>query len=112
PMVVLSASGGARMQEGMISLIQMARTAAAARDHATAGLLSLAIHRGPVTGGVLASYASLVDVAAARPGAIIGFAGPRVVELTTGERLTESSHTAEAAYEHGLIDALVAREDE
>jgi acetyl-CoA carboxylase alpha subunit len=112
PMVVLSASGGARMQEGMVALIQMARTVAAARDHAALGLMSLAIHRGPVTGGVLASYASVVDVAAARPGAIIGFAGPRVVELTTGERLSESSHTAESAYQHGLVDALVAPDQE
>jgi acetyl-CoA carboxylase carboxyl transferase subunit beta len=112
PMVVLSASGGARMQEGMVALIQMARTAGAARDHASGGLLSLSIHRGPVTGGVLASYASLVDVVAARPGAVIGFAGPRVVELTTGERLPEGSHTAESAYEHGLVDALVAPEEE
>jgi acetyl-CoA carboxylase carboxyl transferase subunit beta len=112
PMVVLSASGGARMQEGMVSLIQMARTAAAARDHAAKGLLSMAIHRGPVTGGVFASYASLVDIAAARPGAIIGFAGPRVVEQTTGERLPENSHTTESAYEHGLIDAVIDEADE
>jgi acetyl-CoA carboxylase carboxyl transferase subunit beta len=111
PMVVLSSSGGARMQEGMVSLIQMARTAGAAREHSEAGLLSLAVHRGPTTGGVLASYASLVDVSAARPGAIIGFTGPRVVELTTGERLPEGSHTAESAYAHALVDALV-REDE
>jgi acetyl-CoA carboxylase alpha subunit len=112
PMVVLSASGGARMQEGMVSLIQMARTAGAARDHADAGLMSLAIHRGPTTGGVLASYASLVDVSAARPGAVIGFSGPRVVELTTGERLPEGSHTAESAYTHGLVDALVTEDEE
>ena len=112
PMVVLSASGGARMQEGMVSLIQMARTAGAARDHAAEGLLSLAIHRGPTTGGVLASYASLVDVSAARPGAVIGFTGPRVVELTTGERLPEGSHTAESAYTHGLVDALVVQDEE
>jgi acetyl-CoA carboxylase carboxyl transferase subunit beta len=112
PMVVLSASGGARMQEGMVSLIQMARTVAAAREHAANGLLSVAIHRGPVTGGVFASYASLVDIAAARPGAIIGFAGPRVVELTTRSRVPESSHTAESAYEHGLVDALVPQDEE
>ncbi|TML86921.1 MAG: acetyl-CoA carboxylase carboxyl transferase subunit beta [Actinobacteria bacterium] len=112
PMVVLSASGGARMQEGMVSLIQMARTAGAAREHSEAGLLSLAVHRGPTTGGVLASYASLVDVSAARPGAVIGFTGPRVVELTTGERLPEGSHTAESAYAHALIDALVTEDEE
>ncbi len=112
PMVVLSSSGGARMQEGMVSLIQMARTAGAARYHSEAGLLSLAIHRGPTTGGVLASYASLVDVSAARPGAVIGFTGPRVVELTTGERLPDGSHTAESAYTHALVDALVREHEE
>ena len=112
PMVVLSSSGGARMQEGMVSLIQMARTAGAAREHSEAGLLSLAVHRGPTTGGVLASYASLVDVSAARPGAVIGFTGPRVVELTTGERLPEGSHTAESAYTHALVDALVSEDEE
>jgi acetyl-CoA carboxylase carboxyltransferase component len=112
PMVVLSASGGARLQEGMVSLIQMARTVAAARDHAATGLLSVAIHRGPVTGGVFASYASLVDVAAARPRATVGFAGPRVVELTTRTRVPDTSHTAESAYAHGLVDALVSQDDE
>jgi acetyl-CoA carboxylase carboxyl transferase subunit beta len=112
PMVVFTASGGARMQEGMVSLIQMARAVAAARAHADAGLLSLAVHRGPSTGGVLASYGSLVDLSAARPGATVGFAGPRVVELTTGEQLSEESHTAESAYAHGLVDALVAEDDE
>jgi acetyl-CoA carboxylase carboxyl transferase subunit beta len=96
----------------MVSLIQMARTVAAARDHASKGLLSIAIHRGPVTGGVYASYASLVDIAAARPRATIGFAGPRVVELTTHERVPDDSHTAESAYAQGLIDALVSVEDE
>lgn len=100
------------MQEGMVSLIQMARTAGAAREHSEAGLLSLAVHRGPTTGGVLASYASLVDVSAARPGAVIGFTGPRVVELMTGERLPEGSHTAESAYTHALVDALVSEDEE
>src|SRR3954464_15325291 len=108
PMVVLPASGGARMQEGMLSLIQMARTSSAAVTHARAGLLSLALMRSPTTGGVYASYASLADVRAAEPGATIGFAGPRVVELTTGSRLPEGSHTAESAYEHGLVDAVTA----
>ena len=108
PMVVLPASGGARMQEGMVSLIQMARTATAASAHGRAGLLSLALMRSPTTGGVYASYASLADIRAAEPGATIGFAGPRVVELTTGSRLPEGSHTAEAAFEQGLIDAVVA----
>src|SRR5207237_9609681 len=105
PMVVLPASGGARMQEGMLALIQMARTSSAAAAHGRAGLLSLAVLRSPTTGGVYASYASLTDLRAAEPGATIGFAGPRVVELTTGEPLPPGSHTAESAFEHGLVDA-------
>jgi acetyl-CoA carboxylase carboxyl transferase subunit beta len=108
PMVVLPASGGARLQEGMVSLIQMARTSSAAVAHGRAGLLSLAFMRSPTTGGVYASYASLADVRAAEPRATIGFAGPRVVELTTGSRLPEESHTAESALEQGLIDAVTA----
>jgi len=112
PMVVLVSSGGARMQEGMVSLIQMARTAAAATTHADAGLLSLAVFRPPTTGGVFASYASLTDVRCAAPGATVGFAGPRVAEQTMGERLPEGSHTAESAYEHGLVDALRSPDDQ
>ena len=107
PVVVITASGGARMQEGMVSLVQMARTASAAGAHAAAGLLSVAIYRAPTTGGVYASYASLVDICAAQPGATLGFAGPRVVEQTLGTRLPEGSHTAESAYASGLVDALV-----
>src|SRR5437588_2566733 len=107
PVVVITTSGGARMQEGMVSLVQMARTASAARAHAAAGLLSVAIYRAPTTGGVYASYASLVDVCAAQPGATLGFAGPRVVEQTLGTRLAEGAHTAESAYAAGLVDALV-----
>jgi acetyl-CoA carboxylase carboxyl transferase subunit beta len=108
PMVLLTVSGGARMQEGMVSLIQMARTSSAAAAHGRAGLLSLAMLRSPTTGGVYASYASLADLRAAEPGATIGFAGPRVVELTTGSRLPDGSHTAESAFEHGLVDAVTA----
>lgn len=107
PVVVLTSSGGARMQEGMVSLIQMARAAAAARAHAAAGLLSIAVYRSPTTGGVYASYASLVDLRAAVAGATIGFAGPRVIEMTTGRPLPESSHTAESAYAAGLVDAVL-----
>jgi acetyl-CoA carboxylase carboxyl transferase subunit beta len=112
PVVVVATSGGARMQEGMVSLLQLGRTAAAARDHAGAGLLQVAVLRGPTSGGVYASYASLADIRAAEPGAMIGFAGPRVVELTTGEKLPASSHTAESAYRHGLVDALVPRAEQ
>jgi acetyl-CoA carboxylase alpha subunit len=110
PVVVVTASGGARLQEGMVALVQLARTVAAARDHAVAGLLQVAVLRGPTTGGVYASYASVADVVAAEPGAMVGFAGPRVVELTTGERVPADSHTAESAYAAGLVDALVPRE--
>jgi acetyl-CoA carboxylase carboxyl transferase subunit beta len=94
----------------MVALVQLARTASAARRHAEAGLLSLAVYRSPTTGGVLASYASLVDVRAAVAGAVVGFAGPRVAEGTLGMRLPSGSHTAEAAYEHGIVDALVGAE--
>lgn len=107
PVVVLTRTGGARMQEGMVSLIQMPRCAAAARAHAAAGLLAVAVYRSPTTGGVFASYGSLVDVRAAVTGATVGFAGPRVVELTLGERLGADSHTAESAYAAGLVDALI-----
>ncbi|MBW3615940.1 MAG: acetyl-CoA carboxylase carboxyl transferase subunit beta [Actinobacteria bacterium] len=109
PVVVVATSGGARIQEGMLSLIQMARTAAAASSHAGAGLLQVAVLRGPTTGGVLASYAGLADVRAAEPGATVGFAGPRVVELVTGTRLSSASHTAESAYRTGVVDAVVSR---
>ena len=112
PVVVLTRSGGARMQEGMVSLIQMPRCASAARAHGAAGLLSVGIHRSPTTGGVLASYGSLTDVRAAVAGATIGFAGPRVVELTMGGRLPSDSHTAESAYAAGLVDALIDEADE
>lgn len=112
PVVVVTSSGGARMQEGMVSLIQMARTAAAARAHADAGLLSVALHRSPTTGGVLASYSSLCSVRGVVAGATIGFAGPRVVELTTGEPLPPQSHTAEGAWAAGLVDEVVPQGDE
>jgi acetyl-CoA carboxylase carboxyl transferase subunit beta len=111
PVVVVSASGGARMQEGMVALIQLARTAAAAADHGRAGLLSVALHRAPTTGGVFASYASLCDLRAAVAGAVIGFAGPRVAELTTGQALPASSHTAESAHAAGVVDAVLTYED-
>ena len=112
PVVVVTSSGGARMQEGMLSLIQMGRTAAAARAHSTAGLLSVALHRSPTTGGVLASYSSLADVRGVVAGAVIGFAGPRVVELTTGEPLPPGSHTAEGAHAMGLVDDVVPADEQ
>jgi len=112
PVVVLAASGGARLQEGMVALAQLARTSSAARGHARAGLLSIAVFRPPTTGGVLASYASLTDLRAAQPGATIGFAGPRVVEVTTGRAPTAASHTAQAAFSAGAVDALLDPADQ
>lgn len=111
PMVALTRTGGARLQEGMVALVQLARTAAAARRHAEAGLLSLAVYGSPTTGGVLASYASLVDLRAVVAGAVIGFAGPRVAEGTLGVPLPPGSHTAESVYEHGLADARLGADD-
>jgi acetyl-CoA carboxylase carboxyl transferase subunit beta len=107
PMVVFTRTGGARVQEGMVALAQLGRTSAAARRHADAGLLSIGIYGSPTTGGVFVSYASLVDVRAAHPGATIGFAGPRVAEEALGTRLPPGSHTAQALYDHGLVDELV-----
>ncbi|MCB1039039.1 MAG: hypothetical protein KDA94_05850 [Acidimicrobiales bacterium] len=110
PVVVVTRSGGARMQEGMLSLIQLSRTAAAVDRHQAAGLLSIAVHRSPTTGGVFASYGSLTDLRIAEDGAMVGFAGPRVVEQTTGEPVDATSHTASSALEHGIVDAVVAPE--
>jgi acetyl-CoA carboxylase carboxyl transferase subunit beta len=107
PMVVATRTGGARLQEGMVALVQLARTAAAAGRHADAGLLSLGVYGSPTTGGVFASYGSLVDVRAAYEHAVIGFAGPRVAEGTLGVSLPARSHTAESAYDHGLVDELL-----
>lgn len=112
PLVVLAASGGARMQEGMVALVQMARTAAAAQRHADAGLLQVAILRSPTTGGVFASYAALAAIKAARAGATIGFAGPRVAEEMLGAPLPAGSHTAASAYAAGLVDAVLEAHEE
>lgn len=106
PVVVITRSGGARMQEGMVSLIQMPRTAAAAVVHRSAGLLSIAVHRSPTTGGVFASYGSLCDLAVAEAGATIGFAGPRVVRQIVGESVEGRSHSAETALAAHLVDAV------
>ncbi len=111
PVVCTTRSGGARLQEGMVALIQLGRTVAAARRHADAGLLSLAVHRSPTTGGVLASYGSACDLRAVEEGATLGFAGPRVVELTTGRSVGRASHTAATAAAAGLVDAVLSPED-
>lgn len=111
PVLLDVASGGARMQEGVVSLAQMARTTAALDRVRRAGSPVVARLRHPVTGGVYASYASAADVLVADAGATIGFAGPRVVEALVGEALDGSSHTAEAALEHGLVDAVLPPQD-
>jgi acetyl-CoA carboxylase carboxyl transferase subunit beta len=107
PVVTVTASGGARMQEGMVALVQMAKTSEARRLHAEAGLAQVSVLTSPTTGGVYASFASLADVVIASPDATIGFAGPRVVEELTGATPDPRIHKAEFAYEHGLVDAIV-----
>jgi len=100
------------MQEGMVALIQMARTSRAAAAHGAKGLLSLAVHRSPTTGGAFASYGSLCDLRAAVDGATIGFAGPRVVEQLTGSPLPPDSHTAASAYANAIVDEVVTPDTE
>ncbi len=110
PVVVVSGGGGgARMQEGIFSLMQMAKTAQAVGRHSRAGLLFVSILTHPTMGGVYASFASLGDIILAEPGALIGFAGPRIVEETTRQKLPSGFQSAEFALEHGMIDAIVPR---
>ena len=112
PLVIVCASGGgARMQEGMLSLMQMAKTSAALARLDEAGLFYLSILTDATMAGVLASFASLGDIILAEPGAMIGFAGPRVIEQTIREKLPAGSHTAEFAFQHGLVDRIVQRKD-
>ena len=111
PVVLLPSTGGARMQEGMTSLVQMAATTAAAIQHREAGLLQVTVLRDPTTGGVFVSHANQAHVLLAEPGATIGFAGPRVAEAMTGGPLPEGSHTARGAKAAGLVDAVVERPD-
>ena len=112
PIVLSTRTGGARLQEGMVALVQLARTADAARRHRDAGLQSLAVHQDPSSGGVLVSYAALADLRVAHHGATIGFAGPRVAEAMVGEPLPEGSHTAEALFDAGLLDGLLGPGEE
>ena len=109
PLVIFSASGGARMQEGMLSLMQMAKTSAAIGKLRETGGLFISVMTNPTTGGVTASFASLGDVQIAEPGALIGFAGPRVISQTIGEKFPEGFQSAEFLYEHGLLDGVVPR---
>ena len=109
PLILFSASGGARMQEGILSLMQMAKTAAAVQRFSEHGGLYISVFTHPTTGGVTASFASLGDIMLAEPGALIGFAGPRVIQQTIGEKLPEGFQRAEYLLEHGFIDAIVPR---
>ena len=109
PLILFSASGGARMQEGIRSLMQMAKTSAALARLDEKGLLYISVLTDPTTGGVTASFASLGDIVLAEPGALIGFAGPRVIEQTIGEQLPEGFQRAEFQLEHGFLDAVVPR---
>ena len=111
PLVIFCASGGARMQEGVLSLMQMSRTTIALARHSAAGLLHVNVLTHPTTGGVTASFAMQGDITLAEPGALIGFAGPRVIEQTVRDKLPEGFQTAEYLYEHGLIDRIVERRD-
>lgn len=111
PVFLFCCSGGARMQEGIISLMQMAKTSAAIQKLGEAGLLYCTILTDPTTGGVTASFAMLGDVIMAEPGALIGFAGPRVIKQTIGQELPEGFQTAEFLEEHGIIDGIVKREN-
>ena len=109
PLILFSASGGARMQEGILSLMQMAKTSAALARFSDKGLLYISVLTDPTTGGVTASFASLGDIILAEPGALIGFAGPRVIQQTIGETLPEGFQRAEYQEEHGFVDAVVPR---
>ena len=111
PVILFCASGGARMQEGMVSLMQMAKTSAALSKLNKAGLLYISVFTDPTTGGVTASFASLGDVILAEPGALIGFAGPRVIEQTINQKLPEGFQRAEFLLEHGFVDRIVERKD-
>lgn len=107
PLIIFSASGGARMQEGMVSLMQMAKTSAAVERLRKHGGLYISVLTHPTTGGVSASYASLGDIVLAEPGALIGFAGPRVIEQTIGEKLPKGFQRSEFQLEHGFVDEIV-----
>jgi acetyl-CoA carboxylase carboxyl transferase subunit beta len=111
PLVIVSASGGARMQEGVLSLMQMAKTAAVLAQLAERRVPFVSILTNPTTGGVSASYAMLGDAIIAEPGAVVGFAGPRVIKQTIGQDLPEGFQTSEFLLEHGMLDASVHRRE-
>ena len=111
PIIIFACSGGARMQEGITSLMQMAKTSAALERHSKAGLLYVSVLTEPTTGGVTASFAMLGDIILAEPGALIGFAGPRVIEQTIRQKLPKGFQRAEFLVEHGFVDDIVRREE-
>ena len=111
PLVIVSTSGGARMQEGILSLMQMAKTSTLIAQLREKGIPYISIMTNPTTGGVSASYAMQGDVNLAEPGAVIGFAGPRVIKQTIGQDLPEGFQTSEFLVEHGMVDAVVVRGD-
>lgn len=111
PLIIFSVSGGARMQEGIMSLMQMAKTSSAIAKANEAGILFISVLTDPTYGGVTASFASLGDIILAEPGAMIGFAGPRVIEQTIKQQLPSGFQTAEFLLEHGFIDKIVERKD-
>ena len=111
PLILFSASGGARMQEGILSLMQMAKTAAALEHFSSVGGLYISVLTHPTTGGVTASFASLGDYMLAEPEALVGFAGPRVVEQTIGQPVPEGFQSAEYQLSHGFLDAVVPRKE-
>ena len=112
PVILYACSGGARMQEGIVSLMQMAKTSAALKRHSDAGLLYISVLTDPTTGGVTASFAMLGDIILAEPNALIGFAGPRVIEQTIGQKLPKGFQRSEFLLEHGFIDGIVEREQQ
>ena len=109
PIIVFTASGGARMQEGIMSLMQMAKTSAAVKRHSNAGLFYITVLTDPTTGGVTASFASLGDIILAEPQSLIGFAGRRVIEQTVRQTLPDDFQKAEFLLNHGFVDAIVKR---
>lgn len=109
PIIVFSVSGGARMQEGIMSLMQMAKTTAAVSKLNEAGILYISVLTDPTYGGVTASFASIADIVLSEPGAMIGFAGPRVIKQTIGQELPDGFQTAEFQLEHGFVDKIVER---
>ena len=111
PVIIFTCSGGARMQEGIVSLMQMAKTSAALRKHSDAGQLYVSVLTDPTTGGVTASFAMLGDIILAEPKALIGFAGPRVIEQTIGQKLPKGFQRSEFLLDHGFVDRIVEREE-